>query len=164
MPFNQYWQGLTACFLLTASNGSKYAGEGTRFHICLPGIDAPAAKEPEQAEAAVSQGAGETILVIDDEAFLREFVEAMLTTNGYRVIAAASGEEGLELYRRCKSEIQLVILDLLMPGMGGRQCLASSWRSTRRPGSLSQAVRASVSLKEIRCSTAPAAIFRSPMM
>jgi len=102
---------------------SSQPGEGTRFHICLPAIDAPVAEEPEQGEAVVPQGAGETILVIDDEAFLREFVEAMLTSNGYRVMAGGSGEEGLELYQRHQSKIQVVILDLLMPGMGGRQCL-----------------------------------------
>lgn len=102
---------------------SSQPGEGTRFNICLPAIDAPVFEEPEQSEATVARGAGETVLVIDDEAFLREFVEAMLTSNGYRVMTAASGEEGLDLYRGCKSGIQLVILDLLMPGMGGRQCL-----------------------------------------
>ena len=100
-------------------------GEGTGFHICLPAIDAPVSEEPEPDEVAVARGAGETILVIDDEAFLREFVEAMLTSNGYRVMTAGSGEEGLDLYKRHNSEIQLVLLDLLMPGMGGRQCLAA---------------------------------------
>ncbi|MBS3809127.1 MAG: response regulator, partial [Desulfobacterales bacterium] len=99
-------------------------GQGTRFNIYLPAARGPAAPKSETGPASVEKGLGETILVIDDEVYLRDFIETMLNRNGYRVIMAASGEEGIELYQKHRDSISAVILDLNMPGMGGRQCLA----------------------------------------
>lgn len=68
-------------------------------------------------------GAGETILVVDDEAAIRRLVQRGLSRHGYEVVVAASGEEAVELYRAAERPVDLVILDLGMAGMGGRACL-----------------------------------------
>ena len=99
------------------------AGKGTVFQIYLPAIKMAAAKQIIPPEEQIKKGGGETILVIDDEEFLRELAKDMLTKNGYQVITAGSGETGLSLYRKNSSEISLIILDLIMPGMGGKHCL-----------------------------------------
>jgi len=65
----------------------------------------------------------ETILLVDDEEILRELARQILEKFGYKVIPASDGETGLEIYRSEQSRINLVILDLIMPGMGGVKCL-----------------------------------------
>jgi two-component system cell cycle sensor histidine kinase/response regulator CckA len=59
------------------------------------------------------------ILVVDDEAVARQFVERALVNEGYRVMVANDGEEALDLLRMTRRKISLVITDLVMPGMGG---------------------------------------------
>ena len=65
----------------------------------------------------------EIILVVDDEEFIRDLVVQVLGESGYTVITAPDGESGLKLYGEQQAQIDLVILDLIMPGMGGRRCL-----------------------------------------
>ncbi len=60
---------------------------------------------------------------MDDEGFIRRLGDRILVEYGYTVITAPDGETALDLYAERRSEIDLVILDLMMPGMGGRQCL-----------------------------------------
>lgn len=98
-------------------------GTGTTFHIYLPAIKMAADKEEKKPEEQIKKGEGEKILVIDDEEFLRELAKDMLTKNGYQVVTAGSGEAGLSLYRENSAGISLIILDLIMPGMGGKHCL-----------------------------------------
>jgi len=62
---------------------------------------------------------GPVILVVDDEAIARSFVQRALIQEGYQVLVAAEGEEALELLRSSKRKVALVITDLVMPGMGG---------------------------------------------
>jgi two-component system, cell cycle sensor histidine kinase and response regulator CckA len=61
----------------------------------------------------------QNILVVDDEAIARRFVERALTAEGYRVMQANDGEQALDLLRTTRRKIALVITDLVMPGMGG---------------------------------------------
>ena len=61
----------------------------------------------------------QNILVVDDEAIARRFMERALATQGYRVMTANDGEQALELLRMTRRKIALVITDLVMPGMGG---------------------------------------------
>ena len=63
--------------------------------------------------------AQKNILVVDDEAVARRFIERALTHEGYRVMLANDGEQALELLRMTRRKIALVITDLVMPGMGG---------------------------------------------
>jgi len=61
----------------------------------------------------------DNILVVDDEAVARRFMERALTEAGYRVMLASDGEQALELIRMTRRRIALVVTDLVMPGMGG---------------------------------------------
>ena len=59
------------------------------------------------------------VLVVDDEAIARSFIERALTQEGYQVLLAADGETALEVLRSMDRKVSLVITDLVMPGMGG---------------------------------------------
>jgi two-component system, cell cycle sensor histidine kinase and response regulator CckA len=63
------------------------------------------------------------ILLVDDEEYIREFVERILLRAGYRVLLASNGVQALEVFKKEGDEISLIILDLMMPEMGGKQCL-----------------------------------------
>jgi CheY-like chemotaxis protein len=65
----------------------------------------------------------ETILLVEDEEKVRHVAERFLSGAGYKVIVAVNGREALELYASHREEIALVILDWIMPEMGGRECL-----------------------------------------
>jgi DNA-binding NtrC family response regulator len=69
-------------------------------------------------------GRCEAILLVDDEELVRDLGERTLKRAGYHVITATNGKEALELYGKKQGKIELVILDLLMPEMGGKQCLS----------------------------------------
>jgi len=97
-------------------------GKGTTFSIYLPVI-AQMAEPSDQSEKSMPPGGSETLLLVDDEEPVRRLGQRLLTRFGYRVLVAASGQEALDLYRRQGPEISLVILDLVMPKMGGKQCL-----------------------------------------
>ena len=75
------------------------------------------APEPE----GLARGGNETILLVDDEEFIRELGVDVLGRAGYTVLTANNGENALELYRQERARIDLVILDLIMPGMGWQQ-------------------------------------------
>lgn len=99
-------------------------GLGTTFHIHLP---ASAREKKKQAAATVPhlpmQGHGERILIIEDDDDIRTVLDIILNTRGYIVTMAATGEEGLaELYTQ-PDAFDLVITDLNMPGMGGREVI-----------------------------------------
>lgn len=65
----------------------------------------------------------ENILLVDDEDYLRDLGQSILTRFGYSVLTAPDGETALQIYREQSARISLVILDLIMPGMGGKNCL-----------------------------------------
>ena len=93
-------------------------GEGTRFTVHLPAIDAPL---PRRLRAVRGRGAGggETILVAEDEGALCRVAERLLTGLGYEVVTAADGCEAIAMFSRHRERIDLLLLDLVMPGMGG---------------------------------------------
>lgn len=91
-------------------------GEGSTFTIRLP-ADAPGALPAADADAAEGSGAAGTILVIDDQPEAREIVRRLLVAEGFRVIEAASGTQGLALAREQRPDA--ITLDVLMPGMDG---------------------------------------------
>jgi CheY-like chemotaxis protein len=101
-------------------------GEGASFRILLPALEETRRPSRPPAEAAEAEGpasGGGTILLVDDEETLRTVGSRLLESAGYRVLTAASGEEAVELYRREGSGVDLVLMDLNMPGMGGRQAM-----------------------------------------
>jgi CheY-like chemotaxis protein len=98
-------------------------GEGSTFKIYLPVVES--GKEIVQLDerSTALQGGTETILLVDDEEPIRNLGRQILETFGYKVLSAVDGESALEIYRGAEEEIGMVILDLIMPGMGGRRCL-----------------------------------------
>ena len=100
------------------------AWSGTTFNICLqPWTKKFVKTEEEEKVDPVKAEEQATILLVDDEEALREVGTEILQAYGYNVLTAVSGEEALEIYKAQKLSVSLVILDLLMPGMGGQQCL-----------------------------------------
>jgi len=97
--------------------------EGATFKIYFPVIEKETERVESKKEKVPIEGGNETILLVDDEEAIRELAEDILTRFGYKVLMASDGETALEIYREKKEEINLVILDIIMPGMGGRKCL-----------------------------------------
>lgn len=98
-------------------------GNGATFTIYLPMVDTDRPEATHGQKVSPVPGGRETILVVDDEPLIRDLAERMLAKAGYRVITAGSGKDAIEMYARHQSDIGLVILDLIMPEMGGKQCL-----------------------------------------
>jgi len=97
-------------------------GTGTAFSLYLPAIDRlPDLATADQA-TELPRGV-ETILLVDDEPYIREIGQKILTQFGYTVLSAESGEMALRIAAEHREQLQLVILDIIMPGMGGEQCL-----------------------------------------
>jgi PAS domain S-box-containing protein len=94
-------------------------GRGTTFHLFLP-VSAKAVIPEPSRDDGVLKGAG-TILLVDDEDGVRTVAARMLQQLGYHVLLAPSGPRALEIYPQERDRIDLVILDLLMPGMGGAE-------------------------------------------
>lgn len=95
-------------------------GHGSTFKILLPRA-AEASVVAEGREFQPIEGTGK-ILVVDDEEVVREMATDMLAYLGYEVLTAVDGAEAVELYRACPGEIDLVIIDMIMPKMGGKEC------------------------------------------
>jgi two-component system, cell cycle sensor histidine kinase and response regulator CckA len=74
--------------------------------------------------AKIEQEGTETILIVDDEEFIRTIAKEILESKGYQMIEASQGQEALDIYRTRGNEIDLVILDLAMPVMSGRDAFA----------------------------------------
>ncbi len=119
--------GLAVVYGIVEQHGARIVCDsaqsvGTTFKIYFPAIEEVHEeeyfenKEPPRGEA-------ETILLVDDEPNLVVIVSRQLVGANYKVIKASNGNEALNLYEKHREEIRLVILDLLMPGMGGKQCL-----------------------------------------
>jgi len=99
-------------------------GEGAIFKMYFPAMDVEDLGQGlVREEDEEISGGNETILLVDDEEMLRDTGRQILRKFGYNVLVAHDGESALELYRKRKEEISLIILDLIMPGMGGGRCL-----------------------------------------
>ncbi len=95
-------------------------GNGTTFSIYLPTVKPEKRGDDGTRETAVKIQKGEgTVLVVDDEEMIVDVGSRILERIGYRVLVARSGEEALKVYREKESTIDMVILDMIMPGMGG---------------------------------------------
>lgn len=117
--------GLSTVYGIVKQSGGHiwvYSEErkGTTFKIYLPRVQEHAEAETTEAPEAVPAGT-ETLLVVEDEDQVRAILEQMLKELGYKVIAAASGPEALDLARKQAGLIDLMITDLVMPQMSGRE-------------------------------------------
>jgi PAS domain S-box-containing protein len=97
-------------------------GQGTRFDIYLPRLPLPGA-EPAAAAAPPPTGGSETVLLVDDDTAVRDVGRTLLERYGYDVLVAEDGEQALEVYRRERQRVRLVLLDLMMPRLSGRDTL-----------------------------------------
>jgi CheY-like chemotaxis protein/nitrogen-specific signal transduction histidine kinase len=95
-------------------------GAGTTFTIMFPVTDQAAASIVEPPPY-VRSPRGETVLVVEDEEALREVTKRIFTRNGYRVVTAANGPDALELVARHEGEIHLLVTDVVMPMMLGKE-------------------------------------------
>ncbi len=99
-------------------------GSGTTFQIFLPALPEGSLKiEKEQKSSKLEVRSNETLLLVDDEADMVEVMGVALREQGYIVHTANSGEKAVEVFEEHGREIQVVILDIGMPGMGGQVCL-----------------------------------------
>jgi len=95
-------------------------GAGTTIEVLLPATDAPAAGEPATEGKTGGATGGETILVVEDEAAVRRLTCRILTREGYRVLEAADGARALATWDQHSAEIDLLLTDVVMPGMSGK--------------------------------------------
>jgi two-component system cell cycle sensor histidine kinase/response regulator CckA len=95
-------------------------GRGTSFHIYLPRVEGIAEKHAAPVPHA-ALGGTETVLLVEDEESVRQLVRETLAAKGYRVLEAQNGEAGVAVAAQHEGKINLVITDVIMPGMGGRE-------------------------------------------
>jgi signal transduction histidine kinase/DNA-binding response OmpR family regulator len=93
---------------------------GTTFKVYLPRVDAPAA-EARRRPTSVTEAGSETVLLAEDEDAVRRLAERVLRSAGYRVLPASTGGDALILFERHGAEIDMLLTDVVMPQMSGRE-------------------------------------------
>ena len=94
-------------------------GKGTTFEIYLPAKSDLSSRREAKTDAEPQRGNGELILIVDDEAKVRQIMQQTLETFGYRAIVASGGDEAALIFATRHSEIDVVITDMMMPVMDG---------------------------------------------
>jgi nitrogen-specific signal transduction histidine kinase/ActR/RegA family two-component response regulator len=97
-------------------------GRGTCFKIYLPAIDRHETETPTTTEDS-HDGRGQLVLIIDDEAAIREIVKESLEAYNYRVILASDGIEAIDIYAQNNSSIAIVLIDMMMPNLDTRSTI-----------------------------------------
>ncbi len=117
--------GLATCYgIIQQMNGTIFpeseVERGTTFNVFLPRVDLPAEPAPRPQPLRVQRGT-ETVLLVEDEPLVREIARSALTDHGYQVLEAENGEEALTLARGHRGFIALILTDVVMPKLGGRE-------------------------------------------
>jgi len=126
--------GLPTVFGIVSQSGGHIqvhseVGVGTTFEVWLPATDEAVPDERPGVLADVRLG-GETVLLVEDDDAVRSFAAQVLARSGYRVLEAADAQTALELSRHWEGPIELLVTDVVMPGMGGKD-LADMLQSER---------------------------------
>jgi PAS domain S-box-containing protein len=109
------------------------AGDGTAVNVYLPCIDGAIAEKITSEEAAAEASVGsETVLVVEDNDAVRRLTMEILQEHGYSVLEAESGDQALMLLDRQDASVNLLLTDVVMPGMDGKRLFAEAVR--KRPG------------------------------
>jgi PAS domain S-box-containing protein len=95
-------------------------GKGTTFRVYLPMVNS-AVEEKFETDQAIPLGSGETILVAEDNAQVREIIRMSLEANGYKTIEAENGEEAVKMFLENRDSIDMLLLDVIMPVKNGRE-------------------------------------------
>jgi PAS domain S-box-containing protein len=116
--------GLSTSLAIVKSHGGfihcySELAQGTQFRIYLPAETRGAETLPVAPKSALPRGNGETILVVDDEAAIREITRRTLERSGYRVLLAADGSEAVSMFTAHREKVDLVLTDMMMPVMDG---------------------------------------------
>ncbi len=106
-------------------NVESHVGQGTLFELFFPVRDRVTETPPDTTSTPIAKGRGERILLIDDDPAVRDIFKALLENAGYRVLTVETGQAGLSEFGRNPTEFALVITDLMMPGMNGREVIAA---------------------------------------
>jgi hypothetical protein len=116
--------GLPMVFGIVAQAGGEVQiyselGVGTTCRMLLPATESPAIEVPRVLPDG--DGGSETVLLVDDEQAVREAIRRILAKHGYTVISCGGGHEALALAEHYEDTIDLLVTDVIMPGMGGRE-------------------------------------------
>ncbi len=112
---------------------SSVPGKGSTFRVFLPCAAGVAGAQEAASVPAPSESRGEeTVLLVEDESSVREFIAGALRRGGYQVVAAADGDEAIDAAHRHAGVIHLLVTDLVMPGMTGREL--ARYLTHERPG------------------------------
>ena len=98
-------------------------GQGTTFRMYFPALEVEKVAEYVEKEIPYPAGGNETILLVEDWEMVRKLGVTILEKFGYTVLSACDGQEALEVYEKEQGNIALVVLDIIMPRMDGKECL-----------------------------------------
>ncbi len=120
--------GLSTSLTIVRKHGGQIRvysepGRGTRFRVYLPAPGSTPTAAAPAIEQPLPRGHGETVLVVDDEPEIRTLTRHVLDTAGYRVLVAVNGADALAQYEQHRSEIAVVVTDMMMPVLGGDELL-----------------------------------------
>jgi len=118
--------GLSTVYgIVKQSNGYVFAesqiGAGTTFYVYLPRVEETVEELGQVTTQESEKGGCETVLLVEDEESVRELVRVTLISRGYKVLEAENGESGLRIAEATKGPIDILVTDVVMPGMGGRE-------------------------------------------
>lgn len=126
--------GLASVYGIVTAHGGliecdSIRGKGTTFRVFFPAVERQPEVDGEGRDLDESSlGGTEHILVVDDEADIRELLGEILKRYGYRVSCAENGEKALEMFQNDPHAFDCILLDLSMPGIGGYRCLQEMLR------------------------------------
>ena len=118
--------GLAMCYGIIMQAGGRIevvsaVGEGSEFKILLPRVEAPVGAEASALPGTTPQGGTETILFVEDEASVRSITREILENYGYTVLEAEDGQQALNLAASFDGHIDLLLTDVVMPHMSGKE-------------------------------------------